>query len=249
MKIKKTIWPASLLLLLAMAGGASPQEDFAMANNHFQAGRYETALEIYQGIDRQLTHWQVLYNIGNCYYKLNRPLEAKIHYLRARKYQPLDRSIAKNIAIVDREFADIVAPETPDFISRAILVLQAVLSLNLLSLLLLLGILLLNVFLFLLLRKGRNKKFIYGLAFSVLLSLALGGYHLQRTTALKKTTAAVVSAADAVLRSGPGTVNTELFKVHAGLEVKILDRRREWVQVAASLQVAGWIEIEDLTLI
>ena len=240
---------AAGLLLLIAAGSASPKGDFATANGHYQAGRYETALKMYLDIDRQLANWQVLYNIGNCYFKLNRPLQAKIYYLRARKYKPLDRSIAKNIAIVNRSFADIIAPETPDFISRSIQVLQARLSLNTLSLLLLMAILLLNGFLFLLLKQGGRKKIIYGLAFSLLLSLALGAYHVQRIASLKQTTAAVVSAVHPVLRSGPGESNTELFKIHSGLEVKILDRRRDWVQVAASPQVAGWIELKSLTLI
>jgi tetratricopeptide (TPR) repeat protein len=248
MRSRKVIWPAALLLL-ASTGVASPQEDFAMANGHFQAGRYEAALKIYQAIDGRLAHWKVLYNIGNCYAKLGRPLDAKIHYLRARKYRPLDRSIAKNIALVNKRFADVLAPETPDFLSRAIQVLQASFSVNLLGLLLLLAVLLLNVFLFLLLAKGRKKKILYGLSFSLLLSLALGTWLFTRVSALEQTTTAVVRKADAVLRSGPGASNTELFKVHAGLEVKILERRREWVQVTASPQVAGWVELEDLTLI
>ena len=33
-----------------------------------------------------------------------------------------------------------------------------------------------------------------------------------------------------------------LFKVNPGLEVKIIDRSRDWVQVTASAQIAGWIE-------
>ena len=51
------------------------------------------------------------------------------------------------------------------------------------------------------------------------------------------------------MRSGPGESNTELFKINPGLEVKILDRSRDWVQVSASPQVAGWIELKCLTLI
>jgi len=249
MKYKKIILLSILLLVLAAAGSAALKEDFSTANVHYEAGRYEEALEIYLQINRQLTSWQVLYNIGNCYYKLGQPLAAKIHYLRARKFRPLDISIAKNIAIVDRNFKDVIVPETPDFFSRAIQVLQAELDLNTLSLLLLAAILLLNISLFLLLKKGRQKKIVYGLVFSLLLSLALGAYHFERVAGQRRTSIAVVSAANSVLRSGPGESNTELFKINPGLEVKILDRSREWVQVSASPQVAGWIALKRLTLI
>jgi tetratricopeptide (TPR) repeat protein len=249
MKPKKTILFVVWLLGLAAVGGAAVKDDFSAANSHYEAGRFGEALRIYLRINRQVTNWKVLYNIGNCYFKLDQPLAAKIHYLRARKFRPLDRSIDRNIAIVNKRFKDVIVPETPDFVSRVIQVLQATLELNTLSLLLLASILLLNIFLFLLLKKGKRKKIIYGLAFSLSLSLVLGAYHTSRVSGQRQTSIAVVSAANAVLRSGPGEGNTELFKVNPGLEVKILERSRDWVQVAASPQVAGWIELKLLTLI
>ena len=249
MKHNKNILLCIVVLALALAAQAAAKDDFAIANSHYAAGRYGEALKIYQQIDRRLTHWKVLYDIGNCYFKLGRPLEAKIHYLRARRLKPLDPSIARNIAIVNKSFKDAIDPEAPDFISRAILVLQAGLSVNAVSLLLLAAILLLNIFLFLLLKNGRSKKIIYGLAFALFLSLALGAYHAGRAASLGQTSIAVVSAADSVLRSGPGEGNTELFKINPGLEVRILERSRDWVQVSASPQVAGWIELKALTLI
>jgi tetratricopeptide (TPR) repeat protein len=249
MKQGKTILLSLCLVLLAATGSAAVNDDFSAANAHYQAGRYREALNIYQQINRQLTSWQVLYNIGNCYFKLDQPLAAKIHYLRARKFRPLDSSISRNIAIVNKNFKDVIAPETPDFISRAVQVLHAAIGLNTLSLLLLAAILLLNLFLFLFMKKGRNKKLIYGLAFSLSLSLALGAYHANRVASLGQTSIAVVSAGNSVLRSGPGESNTELFKINPGLEVRILDRNRDWVQVSASVQVAGWIELKRLTLI
>ena len=130
MKANKIIRFSILLLLLAAPGSAAAKEDFAAANSNYQAGRYAEALKIYLRISRQLTDWQVLYNIGNCYYKLGPALAAKIYYLRARKFRPLEPSIARNIAIVNRNFTMTSSRPTPDFISRAIQVLEAKLSLN-----------------------------------------------------------------------------------------------------------------------
>jgi tetratricopeptide (TPR) repeat protein len=249
MKRKKATLLLIMLLAAAGAGRAADQDDFSAANARYEAGRYGEALKIYLRIEHRLTDWKVLYNIGNCYVKLGQPLAAKIHYLRARRFRPLDPSIARNIAIVNKSFKDVIAPESADFVSRVIQVLQAKLDMNWLSLLLLAAIVTLNVFLFLLLKNGRRKKILYGLAFSLLLCLALAAYHADRASGLDRTSIAVVCAADPVLRSGPGESNTELFKINPGLEVKILDRRQEWVQVSASPQVAGWIELKSLTLI
>jgi tetratricopeptide (TPR) repeat protein len=116
MKPRKIILFSILLLSLAVFGSTTVNDDFLAANIHYEAGRYGDALRIYLQINRQLTCWQVLYNIGNCYFKLEQPLAAKIYYLRARRFRPLEGSIARNIAIVDKSFKDIIAPETPDFI-------------------------------------------------------------------------------------------------------------------------------------
>jgi uncharacterized protein YgiM (DUF1202 family) len=77
----------------------------------------------------------------------------------------------------------------------------------------------------------------------------LGAYHYDRISSQRQMSMAVISEENSVLRSGPGKSNTELFKINPGLEVKILERSRDWVQVSASPQVAGWIELKRLTLI
>ncbi|HSQ35779.1 MAG TPA: hypothetical protein VLQ89_07300, partial [Candidatus Binatia bacterium] len=124
--------------LLGLAGvcRAVVTDDFSTANAHYEVGRFNEALNIYLPLSRQVTNWKVFYNIGNCYFKLGRPLAAKISYLRARKLRPLDPSIARNILIVNKRFADAIQSEPPDFVSRVLQILHAKLSLNALSLLL-----------------------------------------------------------------------------------------------------------------
>lgn len=240
-----------LLALLASAAVASAgvQEDFAAANRKYEEGRFAEALSIYLGINRQITDWKVLFNIGNCHYKLENFLAAKIYYLQARKWRPLDGSIAKNIAMVNRRFPAAVVPANQDFVTRAIQVLESKLSLNTLSTMLLLAFLLLNISLFLLLTGRKSKKIIYGLAVSLLLVSGLGAYHVSRAAALGQSGTAMILEENSLLRSGPGEGNTVLFKVDPGLEVQVIDRYRDWVQVTASAQIAGWIEIKRLALI
>jgi tetratricopeptide (TPR) repeat protein len=249
MKAKKAILFCALLALLAAVASAGVQEDFNAANRKYEQGRFAEALSIYLGINRQVMDWKVLFNIGNCHYKLENFLSAKIYYLKARKLRPMERSISKNIAMVNRRFPAAVAPANPDFVTRALQVLESELSLNGLSVLLLLAFLLLNILLFLLLKRGKNKKIIYAAAFTLLLVLALGAYHISRVAALGQSAGAMIIEENSLLRSGPGEDNTVLFKVDPGLEVQIIDRTRDWVQVTASAQIAGWIEIKRLALI
>ena len=247
--MKKAIIFWAAMSLLAIWAAAAIQEDFAAANRFYEEGRYAEALARYLEIGKRTDDWQVQYNIGNCYYKMGRYLSAKFYYLKARKFRPLEPAIARNIAMTNRYFRDDANLPEPDFIARTFRLLASKLSMNTLSVMLLLAVSLFNIFLFLLLTRGKNKKIAYALAFSLLLTLILGAYHLARVSALGRSDIAVIWEEDSQLRSGPGADNTVLFKLNPGLEVRIIDRSRDWVQVTASERIAGWIEKKKLVLI
>jgi tetratricopeptide (TPR) repeat protein len=249
MKAKRAILFLAGLALLAAKATAGVDDDFAAANRSYKEGKTAAALALYLEVNRRVSDGQVLYDIGNCYYKMERYLSAKVYYLKARKLQPLDAAIARNIAMTDRHFRDVVNPTEPDFVGRAIQQLESKLTLDGVSVLLLLALALLNACLFLLQTRGRNKKTLYALAFSLLLAVAVGAYHLSRTAALGRSDVAVIWDEGSQLRSGPGEDNTVLFKVSPGLEVRIIDRSGDWVQAAASEHIAGWIEKKRLVLI
>jgi tetratricopeptide (TPR) repeat protein len=249
MNAKKTILFCAGLALLAAGASAGVQEDFSAANRLYEEGKFAAALPLYLDVSKRVTDWKVLYDIGNCHYKLEQFLAAKIYYLKARKLRPLDDSLARNIAMTNRHFRDLVSLPEPDFVSRSIQVLESNLSLDSVSVLLLAAVLLLNACLFLLQTRGKNKKVLYATALFIFLTLAFGAYHASRVSALGRSDTAVIRQADSLLRSGPGEDNTVLFKVNPGLEVKIIDRFHDWVQVTASAQIAGWIEKNRLALI
>jgi tetratricopeptide (TPR) repeat protein len=250
-RTRKAILFCAAAVLLAAGLRAGAREDFTAANRAYEQGRYAEALPLYLQAARLARDWQVPYNIGNCYYKLGRYLSAKVYYLKARQLRPLEPAIARNIAMTNRHFRDDAALPAPDFVIRSLQRLEGLVSMDALSIMLLLAVLLLNVFLFRLLTRGRSRKLLYALAFSLLIAAGLGACHLGRSAALGRSRSAVVwdADADAQLRSGPGEDNTVLFKVNPGLEVRIIDRRGDWVQVTASERIAGWIETKRLVLI
>ncbi len=89
---------------------------------------------------------------------------------------------------------------------------------------------------------------IYGISFSLVLTLLLGSYHIYRVGKHNQRSVAVITVEDARLRSGPGESNTILFKVNPGFKVKVIGSSSsgQWLQVSASSDIAGWIEAENL---
>lgn len=218
------------------------QEPFNRANQLYEEGKYSEALFIYLDIKKQGAHWKLYYNIGNCYYKLNNFVRAKIYYLRAKRLEPFEPSIRKNIEIVNKRFSDKIPAEKLDFLSRTALRIESFISLNLVSVLFLISVFILNAFIFILLKRGKSRVILYGVSFSLVITLLIFGYHIYRTGKQNLKNTAVIVKKDTNLRSGPGENNTILFKINPGLKVKIIDRSRNWLQVSASSQVAGWME-------
>ncbi len=249
--------PLPLLLLLLAALGAAlpgkpppPQAEFDEANRLYAAGRYEPALALYERVAATTRDWKVYFNAGNCLFKLGRHLDAKIHYLRARRLAPGEGVIDGNLALVNRRFRDSIPAARPDFPARLAAWLAAALPPNAVNLLLLALVWLACLCLLLLLRKRPfQRRWLYGLAAALLLLAVLAGWQVLRLKTLGHPGQAVVCAEKAELRSGPGADQTIFFQVHAGLEVQVLERHDGWLYVSASPQVAGWIERASLQLL
>lgn len=251
--MKTTIaWILLCFVLLGngtVIGAADVLQDlFEKANQLYEEGKYAEALNQYLEIEKAGSHWKVFYNMGNCYYKLNQPVRAKIYYLKARRLEPFEPSIQKNIEIVNKLLKDKVPSPKPDFITRLLMRIESILSLNILSITLLLLVVIFNGFVFILIKKGKNRFILYGVSFSLILAVLVAGYHIHRVNKYNRRNIAVIIQKDAQLRSGPGENNTVLFKVNPGLEVKIIDQHgnKKWLQVSASTEIAGWIEAESL---
>lgn len=222
--------------------GDGNDESFKNANQLYEEGKFDEALNLYRTIESRLAHWKLFYNMGNCYYKTGDFVKAKIYYLRAERLKPFDSSIQKSIDIVNKRFSDKIEPENPDFVSRTVQRIETIISVNMVSVALVISIIVLNLFIFLLIRNGRTKFRVYGVSFSLVIVLLMAGYHIYRTGKQSMRNTAVVVKEDTELRSGPGENNTILFKVNPGLKVTIIEKSRNWVQVSASSQIAGWIE-------
>jgi tetratricopeptide (TPR) repeat protein len=236
-------------LLLAARAHAGLQQDFAAANRLYAEGQTAAALAGYLRLAPLADDWQLPYNIGNCYYKMGRYLSAKFYYLKARKLRPLEPALLRNIAMTNRRFRDDARLPAPDFVTRAAQRLAGAVSADALSGLLLLALALFNVLLFRLLTRGRSRARGYALGFALLAAVAIGALQYGRARAAGGASAAIVWTGGAQLRSGPGEDNTVLFQVHPGLEVRIIDRSTDWVQVTASERIAGWVEKSRLALI
>lgn len=219
---------------------------FALGNEYYEKGEYEEALKIYLNLADKAGNWKIFYNIGNSYFKLGEIVRSKINYLKADRLKPFDKAIKNNLQIIEELLNNNASLPEPDFISRTLMRIESVLTINILSVSLLVILLVSSFFIFKLIYSGKLKKYIYGILISFILLIFLTFYHIQRVSDLHNNKYAVIIAPDSQLRSGPGEGNTILFEISPGVTIRIIDVNRDWVQVTASPEIAGWIKIKNI---
>jgi len=76
---------------------------FVSANNLYKTNDFEAAIENYKKIESQdLVSAELYYNLGNCYYKLNKVGPSIYYYEKALKLNPLNEDVKKNLVFAKR---------------------------------------------------------------------------------------------------------------------------------------------------
>ena len=105
---------ASILTLLLIAfvssdqfAATSPESQMQTANNAYDAGLYDSALNVYHLIEKEnLESSALYYNIGNAYFKNNDIASAILYYEKANKVDPNNDDIDYNLSIANSMIVD-----------------------------------------------------------------------------------------------------------------------------------------------
>src|SRR5688572_15531924 len=245
-----------ILLVLGLAsqalaqGPVSPAEAMRVGNQHYEAGEFVEAANVYETIiEAGIQDSALYYNLGNAYFKQGEVGHAILNYRRAQYLNPRDPDIADNLAIARSQTVDkfeTVEEEIPlnNFVQMA----EEWLTLNEAAMLaLFLWVLLCATAVVMILRpRWRSTCLWVGGVITLFLVLGLlsmaGRYYAQEAYP-----AAVIIAPEIDVTSGPGNAQQFLveFNLHAGAEVLLLDSRPGWRRVALpGNDFQGWVPEE-----
>ena len=87
-----------LYIFLLLTQVLFAQGSFKNANEMYQKGDYNGAIRSYESIlDAKQESAEVYFNLGNCYYKLNKVAPAIYNYEKALTLKPNDKDILNNL--------------------------------------------------------------------------------------------------------------------------------------------------------
>jgi tetratricopeptide (TPR) repeat protein len=215
------------------------------ANNLYAAGDYREAITHYNMIEASgEVSADLFYNIGNAYFKQNIVSKAILYYERAIKLRPGDPDISHNLALANAMTVDKIEAVPEFFVftwiknmrSNAGADMWAWLSIILFALcLLLFG-------LFLFARNITLRKFSFFLSILILLgSMNCGVFAYYQKKELHDTSAAIITPAVITVKSSPDASGKDLFILHEGTKVTILETLGEWQCIKLADGKQGWI--------
>lgn len=258
MKImRKIIW---MLILSAVALGARAEERtddsrtlWERAGRLYAAGDYNGAVATYDSIVNQ--GWEsaeLYYNLGCANFKAGKNGKAILNYHRAQRIDPSNENVRYNLAYAETLVKDKI-DAVPEFAAarwmRGIKNLFGVNTWGVMSLVAL-GVALAALLFYLLAQKRHIRKagFVVALLGAVvfLLSVSLGG-SLRRS--LLDDNQAVVLSTAAVVKAAPEKSSKDLFILHEGTCVELLDSFGEWSEIRIADGNEGWIRTSSIEII
>lgn len=211
--------------------------DLDQAERMVRAGRYGEAHRLYRAAlsEEDVPQGPVLYNLGNCAYRLGRYAEAMHCYQRALLRMPRDREVKFNLGLAEQQLG-LDAPATESF-GAAMEALADSFTPGEFMMMVggLQGVGLVG---FVLLRRRRVAR--DAMALLVLLGLA-GGARLLHTEWFAGPPAGVVLAEEISLRIEPHTDLPATTLLKAGETVRVEELSDRWVRVVHP-RGGGWTE-------
>lgn len=240
-----------LALLLCIPVGAAEWDD---AVNAYAAEDWQTAIDNWTAIENGgVESVDLYYNIGNAYFKAGDVSRAILYYERAKRLDPSNEDVSHNLEFA-RSFTQDRIDEIPEiFIEQVGKKICRTFSSNTWTVLffVFLSLAIVCALLYLLSSGVARKKFGFysGIVLLLISLLCLDFAQWQWSDYRHDNSAIVMSSVISVKSSPSGESSKDLFILHDGTKVKILDQVGEWNNIELSDGRQGWVRNSDIEII
>lgn len=212
----------------------------------YAAGNYTSAASRYDSIVKQGGRsWELYYNLGAAYFKDNELGRAILNFERALSLDPGNEDIEHNLAVANVRTVDKIESVPQFFVVEWITALGKVFNADTWAVI---AVVLLAVVLALIVLwriKSSRVAFVCAIVGAVLMVVAFLYAHNARSTMGHSDSAIIVNTAS-VVRSSPDSGGKELFVLHEGTKVDVVDQIGSWVEVRIASGNKGWIVSTDM---
>ena len=241
------------LLSIIYIGSASAQSNaelFAQAGSAYNRGDWQEAIDNYRRIlSKGEASASLYYNLANAYYKTEDVAHSIYYYEKALELSPEDKAIQNNLKYAQQMALDEIVPLPKLWSQRAMEALSRWNSPNgwgvwaAVSMCLFAGFFFCYYFL---------EKILYKRIFFTLMVVAFLGsvssFFLGRTVShyVHSNHYGILFDKEVRLYEQPNTYSKEVFSLHEGAKVEILDQFKEWYKLKVADGRIGWAKKHSL---
>jgi tetratricopeptide (TPR) repeat protein len=242
-----------LAFIVSSSFAQSSSQQFEKANQYYQKNELDKAIQGYETLLKEGHESAALYyNLGNAYYKLNNNSLAILNYEKARKLSPQDEDIQFNLRMANLKVTDKVEPVPVLFYENwwnhllhwfafdqwakiGIVLLWLVFAL---------------VLWFILSATRFIKQLTFYLSVFLFLMAALAFYCADTAfLEYESHNEAIIFVPSVYVKSSPTEKSTDLFILHEGSKVQILDKLGPWKKIRLLNGNVGWLKEGAVALI
>lgn len=236
-----------LLVIVSTTSSAVTKSD---ADSAYVRQQYQDAIKYYEALLKKGVSADIYYNLGNAYYRTDNMPRAVLNYERALLLQPGDRDIRFNLQLARSKTIDKIIPESEMFFVTWYHSLLNTMSVDgwasFALICLALSIVLFLVYLFTN-QMWQRKIGFFGALLLMVLFLFSNAFAWQQKQVLAERSRAIVMSGVASIKSTPAVNGTDLFVLHEGTPVEIIDgTMSQWLKVKIADGKEGWIEEKDI---
>ncbi len=226
---------------------------FEQANQLYRNGEYQKAVQMFeQVIKNGYESPSLYYNLGNAYFKLNNLPASILNYERAKRLSPNDDDINYNLRLANLRVIDKIEPIPRIFIINWWRSFINLFSSNEWSwgvIIFLWVAAVCGAFIFVLRSITYQRLAFVGIiiAFTLIVLSAISMF--QRYGSEQKEQHAVVFPQTVSVKSAPDAQSTDLFVLHEGVKVELLDTVGGWWKIRLADGKVGWLPIKSLQII
>lgn len=235
-----------ILGMVPFLSSAKPQEDLLKkANDSFQKGNYEDAIQQYEEIIKSgYIAPELYYNLGNAYYKTANIPAAILNYERSLKLRPGDADAEFNLKMANSQTIDKIEslPEVfyKKWLNQWLMSTTPEKRFQWVIILLWICLALIASWLFLPQRRIKQISFLLAL-FACAGSIALYSIARWQQKRLHDERYAIIFHSNVYVKSSPDDKSANLFMLHGGTKVKMTDELSGWKRIQLPNGHEGWI--------
>lgn len=234
-------------------GLSQSNQRFEEANALYNEGKYAEAIDTYKSIlDSDVHSAELYFNLGNANYKLNNIAPSIYYYEKALMLSPNDEDIQNNLAFAQNMTIDAIEKVPEVGFSRIFKNIINTFSADTWAKIAVGGVLLF-VLLFLMYHfsySTARKRVAFLISVMSLLvacfSVAMA-YQKERLNTIDNP--AIIFAQESRVKVDPNQTSEEIFRLHEGTKVQVLETYDDWNKIQLSDNSTGWIPSKDVKML